>query len=115
MTKRIKMYNHTYKLAHQLLKTDSKMSLAHLVLCVMNQLSPKYNYSKEGLKWAWTDFHRPSPYFEFGEWATFTSPISTKTTNLTETYKQVIASYTSATKTVTMGTKPHDKDTFIIK
>jgi hypothetical protein len=60
MTKRIKMYNHTYKLTKRLLTEDPKISLVYLVICVINQLSPKYNYSKEGLRWAWQDFHKPT-------------------------------------------------------
>ena len=62
MTKRIKSYNHSYKVANRLLKDDPEISLAYLVICVMQQLPPQHNYSKEGVRWCWQDFHKPIPW-----------------------------------------------------
>lgn len=59
MTKHIKMYNHSYKIANRILKESPKISLTYLVMQTMHQLPDQYNYSKEGVKWCWQDFHKP--------------------------------------------------------
>lgn len=56
MTKRIRPYNYSYRCAYRILKETPTITLAFLVIRVINELNPKYNYSKEGVRRAWDDF-----------------------------------------------------------